>query len=173
MILPFRRRREGKTNYKQRLKAVSSGKLRLVVRRSNRNVTAQMIEFRMEGDKVLVSAHTHELRKYGWKGALRNIPSAYLTGLLCGTKAKKAGIKEAVFDLGMGAVVKGSVIFAVLKGAVDAGLDIPHSEEAFPSEERIMGAHIEKNNVTKFTKSNPKETGKNFEEVKARIIKGA
>jgi len=30
-----------------------------------------------------------------------------------------------------------------LKGALDAGLNVPHSEEAFPSEDRLLGKHIE------------------------------
>lgn len=173
MNLPFRRKREGRTNYKKRLNLIASGKLRLVVRRTNKNVIAQLVQFSEGGDKILVSAHTNELKKYGWKCAKRNIPSSYLVGLLCGLKAKKAGFKEAVFDIGMVPPIKGSLVFAALKGAIDAGMEIPHSAEALPAEDRLTGKHIESNTVTKFTKYNPKEITKSFEAVKNKIMKGA
>lgn len=173
MNIPFRRKREGKTNYKKRLNMLTSGKIRLVVRKTNKNIIAQLTQYSNKGDKVLVSAHTNELKKYGWKGAKRNIPAAYLAGLLCGLKSKKANVKEAVLDIGMVPPIGGSLIFAALKGALDAGLSIPHSEEALPSEDRLKGKHIESNTVTKFTKSNPKEVTKNFEVTKDKIMKGA
>ncbi|MDP2908722.1 MAG: 50S ribosomal protein L18 [Nanoarchaeota archaeon] len=173
MIIPFRRKRERKTNYNKRMRLVASRKIRMVIRRTNKNVTVQMVEFNMDGDRIIVSAHTSELKKYGWKGAKRNIPASYLTGMLCGLKAKKAGIKEAVVDTGMYPSIKGSVIYAALKGAVDAGMDIPHSEDIFPSADRIAGKHIASNSVTKFTKFDPKEVTKNFDEVKNKIMKGA
>lgn len=173
MTLAFRRKREGKTNYKRRLGLLSSGKVRLVVRRMNKNVVVQLVKFSNKGDNVMISSHTNELKKHGWKGAKRNLPAAYLVGLLCGLKAKKADVKEAVLDIGMVPPIKGSLVFAALKGAVDAGLEIPHSEEALPSEDRISGKHIESNTVTKFTKFNPKEITKNFETVKNKIMKGA
>lgn len=173
MSLPFRRKREGKTNYKKRLRIIASGKIRFVVRRMNKNVVVQSINFNAEGDKVIASAHTNELKKYGWKGAKRNIPASYLVGLLCGLRTGKAGIKEAIFDIGMVPPIKKSLVFAALKGAIDAGLDIPHSEDAIPSEDRLSGKHIESNTITKFTKFNPKEIVKNFEEVKNKIMKGA
>lgn len=169
----FRRKRQGKTDYKKRLRLLSSRKFRLVVRKTNKNVTAQIIEFKPEGDDVIVSAHTNELRKHGWKCAKRNLPAAYLTGLLCGLKAKKANIKEAVLDIGMVPAVKGSLVYAALKGAVDSGLEVPHSKEVIPSEGRLSGKHIESNTVTKFTKFDAKSVPKNFEEVKNKIMKGA
>jgi len=173
MKIPFRRKREGKTDYAKRLRILSSGKLRLVVRKTNKNIIVQVIQFNVDGDKILVSAHTNELKKYGWKGAKRNLPVAYLVGLLCGLKAKKAKVSDAVLDSGMHHMIKGSLIYAVLKGAIDSGLDIPHSEEILPSEERISGKHIESNTATKFTKVDPKSVGKNFDEVKNKIMKGA
>jgi len=168
----FRRKMEGKTNYNKRLSLVASREYRMVVRKTNKNVITQIIKFDEEGDKVIVSAHTNELKKHGWKCAKCNIPAAYLTGMLCGLKAKKAGIENAILDIGMRPPVKGSVIFAALKGAVDAGLNIPHSEEAIPSEDRINGKHIVSNNITKFTKFDPKEVTKNFTEVKNKLLKG-
>jgi hypothetical protein len=38
--------------------------------------------------------------------------------------------------------VKGSRIYAALKGAVDAGLEIPYNPEVLPDDSRISGEHI-------------------------------
>lgn len=173
MSIAFKRKRKGKTDYGKRLRLIASHKPRFVVRKTNKNLIAQIIEFHPEGDKVLVSAHTNELKKFGWISSKSNIPAAYLAGLLAGVKAKKSKIKDAVLDIGLYTPVKGSVIFAALKGAVDAGLSIPHSEDVFPSEERVSGKHIVSNEKTKFTKYDPKAITKNFHEVKDKILKGA
>ncbi|MEM2282516.1 MAG: 50S ribosomal protein L18 [Candidatus Hadarchaeales archaeon] len=139
--VPFRRRREGKTDYRKRLRLCLSGKPRLVVRLTNRRIICQIIKFDPKGDIVLASADSKELRKFGWKGGA-NTPAAYLTGLLCGKRALKAGVKETVLDLGLHSPTKGSRIFAALKGALDAGLSIPHDPEVLPPPERISGEHV-------------------------------
>jgi large subunit ribosomal protein L18 len=139
----FRRRREGKTNYKSRKAFVLSGKPRLVTRITLKNVIAQIITAKPHGDEVLVSAHSRELTKtYGWKASKKNIPAAYLTGLLCGLKAKSKGIKEAILDIGLHSPSKGAKVFAVLKGVLDAGVNVPYGEEKLPNEKRIKGEHI-------------------------------
>lgn len=141
--VPFRRRREGKTDYKARKALILSKKPRLVVRGSLKNIIAQIVVAKPEGDEVLVSAHSRELaREHGWKVPRGNIPAAYLTGLLCGLKAKVKGIKEAILDIGLHSPSKGARVFAVLKGALDSGMNIPHSEEKIPDEKRISGEHI-------------------------------
>ena len=140
--VPYRRRREGKTNYRKRLKLLLSRKPRLVVRITNRRVIAQVVEYHPDGDRTLVYADSKELEKFGWKGDLNNTPAAYLTGLLVGKKAKDAGIEEAILDIGLRTPSRGARVFAVLKGAVDAGLEVPHSEEILPDESRIRGEHI-------------------------------
>jgi len=141
--VPYRRRREGKTNYRKRKALILSGKPRLVVRGSLKNVLVQIIEAKPKGDKVLVSAHSRELlKKFGWKAPRGNVPTAYLTGLLCGLRAKAKGISEAVLDIGLHSPTKGSRVFAALKGVLDAGLSVPHGEEKFPDEDRIRGVHI-------------------------------
>lgn len=119
-----------------------SGRARFVVRPSNRHLTAQVIEARPEGDRVLASAHSSELKEFGWKGPCGNLPAAYLTGLLAGTRAKARGIEQAILDIGLSAKVPGTRTFAAAKGAADAGLDIPHEKAAFPSEDRTRGEHI-------------------------------
>ncbi len=141
--VPWRRRREGKTNYYKRLKLIKSGKPRMVVRKSLKYILVQFAEARIEGDRILAAAHSRELvKKYGWLGGTSNTAAAYLTGLLAGFRARLAGIEEAVLDIGLADPVPGSRVFAALKGAVDAGLRIPHSEEILPTEERIRGEHI-------------------------------
>ena len=138
----LRRRREGKTDYQARKALVLSGKTRLVARNTLKNFSAQIIVAKPHGDEVLAAAHSGELKKkYGWKGPTGNVPSAYLTGLLCGLKAKKAGVNEAVLDLGLIAPTKGSRLFAALSGVVDAGIEVPHSEEKIVKE-RTKGEHI-------------------------------
>ena len=139
----FRRRREGRTNYYIRRKLLRGGELRAVVRRSNKNVSIQFEEFGMGGDKVVVSATSKELCKYGWDRACSNIPAAYLTGYLAGKRAKKAGIEYANLDIGMQNPKHGGVLFATVAGMCDAGLEIPHGEDVLPPEERINGAHID------------------------------
>ena len=137
----LRRRREGKTDYQARKGLVLCGKSRLVARSTVKNVVAQIIVAKPHGDEVLAAAHSRELKKYGWKAATGNVPAAYLTGLLCGLKAEAKGVTEAVLYIGLVAPTKGSKVFAVLSGVLDAGVDIPHDDEKIV-EERIEGAHI-------------------------------
>jgi large subunit ribosomal protein L18 len=142
--VPPRRRREGKTDYQARKALVLSGKPRLVTRSTLKNFTAQIIVAKPYGDEVLAAAHSRELKKkYGWKAPTGNVPAAYLTGLLCGLKAKAKGVSEAILDIGLVAPTKGSKLFAALSGVLDAGIDVPHDEEKIVKE-RIKGEHIAK-----------------------------
>ena len=122
---------------------VVSGKPRLVARSSLKNTVAQIIVAKPHGDEVLASAHSRELqKKYGWKAPTGNIPAAYLTGLLCGLKAKAKGVTEAILDIGLVKPTKGSKVFSTMSGVVDAGVAIPHSEEKIVKE-RTRGFHIQ------------------------------
>jgi large subunit ribosomal protein L18 len=140
--VPYRRKRQGKTDYKTRLKLLTGNTVRIVVRRSLKNLWLQVVEFQPTGDRVLVSVHSRELRKLGWKGALNNLPAAYLCGLLLGKKAKARNISAAMFDIGLNISVKGAVWYAALKGVTDAGVHVPHAKEVLPTEHRIRGEHI-------------------------------
>ncbi len=141
--VPYRRRREGKTDYQKRKALILSRKPRLVVRGTLKNIIIQIVAAKPHGDEVLVSANSRELLKnYGWKASGGNLPAAYLTGLLCGLKAKTKGIEEAVLDIGLHSPTKGARVFAALKGVLDAGLNVPYGEEKLPDEKRIQGVHI-------------------------------
>ena len=161
--MQFKRRREGRTDYANRLKLLYSKKPRLVVRRSLKYIKVQIIEFEKNGDKTLVAASSEELKKMGWKFACDNLPAAYLTGLLIGKKVVKAGIKDVILDAGLYSSTKGNRIYAVVKGVVDAGVTIPVGEEILPNEERIKGFHIAKY-LDKFA-----DLPKEFEKIKQKV----
>jgi len=172
----FRRRREGKTDYHQRLKLIVSRKPRLVVRRTSSQVIAQILVTRPEGDKVIASATSSELIKsFGYKGSGKNTSAAYLTGLLIGYKAQEAGIEDAILDIGLRENRAGSRVYAALKGVVDSGLEVPCSEEIFPSEERIRGEHVAGNTFSKYAQYEKKglkaaDLPAHFDEVKGKIV---
>ena len=154
--ISFRRRFEGKTDYHKRLKLLKSRKLRVVVRASNNHIRVQIIQSKLSGDKVLISAFSQELASnFGWIANTGNIPAAYLTGYLAGLKGKKNDITEAIFDLGI--FHHKNRVLAACKGVIDAGLTIPYREEFFPSnlKDHINGTHIE--NYAKLLKTNEPE----------------
>jgi large subunit ribosomal protein L18 len=179
-----RRKREGKTDYKMRIKLLMSKKPRLIIRKSLKNILLQIVEFNPTGDKVLVAVDSQTLKKSGWKGNTNNLPASYLCGYLLGTKAKEKKIAECILDLGMQSSLKKSSLFAAFKGAIDAGLKVPHSENVFPDEKRIKGEHIAvyakslKENKEKFEKQfadclkqgfDPEKITIHFDEIKAKI----
>ena len=159
-VLTFRRKRQGLTNYKKRLRLLLSHKPRLVVRRSLKNINAQIVEYNQKGDKILVTANSKNLEKFGWKANKGNLPSSYLIGLFIGKKAKEKGIKEVVLDIGLHKSIKGSRIYALLKGVLDSGIIVPCSKDILPSEERIKGGHIAK--YASELKKSPEEYKKRF-----------
>ncbi|MFX0124035.1 MAG: 50S ribosomal protein L18 [Candidatus Hodarchaeota archaeon] len=140
--IPFRRRREGKTNYHLRRRLVKSNRIRAVVRVTNNHCLVQFVKARITGDITLSASHSRELKNFYWNTATSNLPSAYLVGFLAGQKAKKSGIAAAILDIGHNPPVYGSRIFAALKGIIDAGIDVPHSDKIFPAGNRLNGTHI-------------------------------
>lgn len=141
-FVPFRRRHEGKTDYYKRMSLLSSGTPRMVVRKTNRQIIVQLVVPEDEGDRTLVAAHSAELADYGYQGSTSSTPAAYLTGMLFAVKALNAEYDEAILDIGLARAKPGARVFAALKGAVDAGLDVPYGESILPDEERLKGAHI-------------------------------
>lgn len=158
--MQFKRRRLGKTDYKRRLKLLSSDKPRLVVRRSLNYITTQIVKPDKKGDVVLAGLTSRQLKKLNWNFACDNLPASYLTGLLIGKLSQKKKINEVILDSGLYQSTKGNKIYAVVKGAKDAGLNISVGEEVLPSEERIKGKHISDN------------VEKEFDIVKKKILSG-
>ncbi|XP_050205004.1 60S ribosomal protein L5-like [Mercurialis annua] len=160
----YKRRREGKTDYRARIRLINQDKnkyntpkYRFVVRFTNKNVIAQVIHSRIVGDLVLAAAYSHELPQYGLEVGLTNYAAAYCTGLLLARRVLKMlemdeeyqGNAEAtgedysvepgetrrpfraLLDVGLLRTTTGNRVFGALKGALDGGLDIPHSEKRF------------------------------------------
>jgi len=140
--VPMRRRREARTNYHQRLRLLKSGKPRLVARKSNRHVRAQLMFTGPQGDETIASATSEDLAEYGWEAPTGNLPAAYLTGLLAGKRAVEAGLEEAVLDIGLNTATPGNKVFAVQEGVIDAGLEVPHNDDVFADWGRTRGEHI-------------------------------
>ncbi len=153
----YRRQREKKTNYISRRKLLMSTHPRLVVRRSLKNIWLQVVEHHPNGDKAIASAHSRELIKLGWKGSRKNLPAAYLTGLLLAKKAKLKHVKSVIPDLGLYRIVHGSKLFAALQGVKEGALQLSIGENAVPKLDRIQGKHIPK-------------FQNNFNEIKKKIM---
>lgn len=175
-IIPYHRKKSGKTNYKKRLKLLLSEKMRLVIRRSNKNMLGQIIEYHPDGDKVLLTTTSQELTKLGWKYGRKNIPASYLTGLLLAKKAKEKKVKEAILDVGLQTSVSGGRLYAFLKGVVEGGVHVPHNDKILPSAERLSGQHVAQyvskaqgNQFARYKKENS-TIDKAFNEIKQKII---
>ena len=158
-FLPFKRKAQGKTNYRKRLELLKSGKVRIVVRKSLKNIIVQGIVYEPDGDKTLFSVTSNELKKYGWKGNGRNTPAGYLVGYLFGMKAREKKVEEGILDQGLYPTRQGTIIFGVLKGLIESGMKIPHDPVIFPAQDRIQGKHISE------------DRSKQFDQVKASIQK--
>ncbi len=139
--VPFRRRREGRTDYRSRLRLVRSRKPRAVVRRTSRQTIVQLIEFAEQGDRVLATATSLELAKLGWTRPPSSTPAAYLTGLLAAVRAQ-GKVGEAVLDIGLADPVRGSGVFAALAGLLDGGMKVPHAGHILPADDRIAGKYL-------------------------------
>ena len=183
--LAFKRRREGKTDYRARKNLIGLDKSRLVVRITNQHTIAQIVNVKMDGDETVVSAHSNELKKMGWLGSGKNTSAAYLTGFLLAKKALEAVITSAVLDIGLKSTTKGARIFAALKGAVDGGLKVPHNDVILPADERIRGEHVaayaeslsDEEAETRFSQYiknglSPKDLPDHFESIKQKIEEG-
>lgn len=162
MRIDKRRRRECKTDYLKRKNLLKSRIPRLVFRKSNRYVFAQLVSSAQAQDKVEFGVSSKDLLKYGWpkenEGSLKSVPASYLTGLLIGEKlaAKK---ETPIVDFGMQRVLHKTKTFAFIKGLIDAGVNVPCEESAFPDEEKIQGKNM-KNKIP-------------FDEIKSNIEKNA
>ena len=154
--LRFKRRREGETDYRRRMKLLRGETPRAVVRVSNTQTTCQLIEFNPDGDIVLASVSGKTLvDKYSWPDDIsrKSVPASYLAGYALAKSAMSSGHDSAILDIGLSASSKGSRVFAALKGMVDAGLEIPHGEDVLPDDDRIKGMHSDDSMGDKVKKS--------------------
>jgi large subunit ribosomal protein L5e len=152
-------------------------KYRMIVRTSNTDVTCQIAYARIEGDVVIAAAYSHELPRYGVKVGLTNYSAAYCTGLLLARRLLQKfkldsmyegnktidgsmygvednddgpGAFRACLDVGLARTSTGARVFAAMKGAVDGGLDIPHSEKRFPgydAEAKELNADVHRSHI--------------------------
>ncbi len=143
--VPFRRRREGKTDYRVRLRLLKSGEPRAVVRITDRRVRVALVKYDPLGDRVLAAADSRELGTVAFPlHSLASTPAAYLTAYLAGLRAKAGGTATAVLDAGLRHPSQGGRLSAALKGLLDAGIEIPHGEGGFPTADRLNGTHLAK-----------------------------
>merc|ERR1712039_752537 len=152
-------------------------KYRMIVRSSNTDICCQIAYARLEGDIVICAAYSHELPRYGVKVGLTNYAAAYCTGLLLARrlltklnlhKTYKGqeevdgdeynvesvddgpGAFRCYLDVGLNRTSTGAKIFGALKGAVDGGLEIPHSLNRFPGyddEADEFNAEVHRNHI--------------------------
>jgi large subunit ribosomal protein L18 len=165
MKVQKRRRRENKTDYGKRLKLLKSRKSRIILRISNKYVSAQYVESLEARDSVKISVSSKELLKDGWpeksQGSLKSIPASYLLGVLISKKIKEKKLDEnVIIDFGMSRNIHKSRIYSFVKGLKDSGINFPvgDEEKIFPSKDRLGGEHM-KNKI-------------NVEEIKSKINKG-
>jgi len=146
----------------------NSPKYRFVVRVTNRDVVCQIVYARIVGDFVMTAAYSHELPRFGLPVGLTNYAACYATGLLLARrllknlkldtqyegKTKADGelfsvepIEDgprpfyALLDVGLARTTTGARMFACLKGALDGGLNIPHSETRFRGYDQEKGKY--------------------------------
>lgn len=209
----FKRRREGRTDYQARKRLIfqdknkyNTPKYRLIVRLSNRDITCQIAYARIEGDRIVCAAYSHELPKYGIKVGLTNYAAAYATGLLAARRIlQKLGLDSlysgctdvtgdeylveplddgpgafrCYLDVGLTRTTTGARVFGAMKGAVDGGLNIPHSVKRFPgynAEEKKLDAavhreHIFGQHVAKYMKELEGDDEEAFKRQFSRYIK--
>nr|CAG4652007.1 EOG090X09YS [Triops cancriformis] len=152
-------------------------KYRMIVRFSNKDIICQIAYARIEGDVVVCAAYSHELPQYGVKVGLTNYAAAYCTGLLLARRLLKKlkldtvyegctnvtggefsvedvddgpGAFRAYLDVGLARTSTGARVFGVMKGAVDGGVDIPHSTKRFPgynAEEKNFNAEVHRKHI--------------------------
>jgi large subunit ribosomal protein L5e len=209
----FRRRREGKTDYRARKRLIAqdknkynSPKYRLVVRLSNKTITAQVAYAKIEGDYIMAAAYSSELKNYGFPIPVSNYPAAYATGLLVARRLltklnladKYKGVEKVdgadynveeladgprpfrcYLDVGLNRTTTGSKVFAVMKGATDGGLEIPHSVTRFVGYDKegkalkadVLRKHIFGGHVAEYMKNLKEENPPKFQKQFGDYIK--
>jgi large subunit ribosomal protein L5e len=152
-------------------------KYRMIVRFTNKDIICQVAYARIEGDVIVCAAYAHELPRYGVKVGLTNYAAAYCTGLLLARRLLQkfnldtiyAGNQEingdeymvegedgqpapfrCYLDVGLARTTTGARLFGAMKGAVDGGLEIPHSSKRFPgydAESKEFNAEVHRDHI--------------------------
>lgn len=152
-------------------------KYRMIVRFTNKDIICQIAYARIEGDKIICAAYAHELPRYGVKVGLTNYAAAYCTGLLLARRVLqkygldtiyegndnidgdeylvesedgKPGAFRCYLDVGLARTSTGAKVFGAMKGAVDGGLEIPHSTKRFPGydvESKEFSAEVHRDHI--------------------------
>jgi len=152
-------------------------KYRMIVRITNRDVICQIAYARLQGDVIICAAYSSELPRYGVKLGLTNYAAAYCTGLLLARRLlhkfkldkiysgleeatgedyevedvdDKPGAFRAYLDVGLARTSTGARIFGAMKGAVDGGINIPHSNKRFPgydAESKDFNADVHRQHI--------------------------
>jgi large subunit ribosomal protein L18 len=81
---------------RNKIKAMSSGRLRLSVHRSSKNISAQLID---DAQGVTVAAASTLEKGLGFVGK-NNVEASAKVGAAIAERAKKAGVEECYFDRG-------------------------------------------------------------------------
>jgi large subunit ribosomal protein L5e len=142
---------QDRTKYGQR-------KYRLVARITNTKIIAQIVAAELDHDVTIAQATSKELERYGITLGLTNYAAAYAVGLLVARRLLKQlnleqkfltpvpGTPQAsekddddeeearkpfkvILDVGLRRTTTGARVFAVMKGAADGGLFVPHKED--------------------------------------------
>jgi len=152
-------------------------KYRMIVRFTNKDIVCQIAYARIVGDMVICSAYAHELPRYGVKVGLTNYAAAYCTGLLLARRLLAKFKLDSIYagndnidgddylvesedgqpapfrcylDTGLARTSTGAKVFGCMKGAVDGGLEIPHSNRRFPgydSESKEFSAEVHRDHI--------------------------
>lgn len=179
---------------------------RFVVRFTNSDVICQIAYATLAGDVVVSSAYSHELPAYGLTTGLTNYAAAYATGLLLARRVlTKFGLDKAyegntgdvgedynvdaadegprpfvaLLDTGLKRTSTGSKVFAALKGALDGGLDVPHSDKRFVGYSRetkeldseVLRKYILGGHVAEYMESLKEEEPEKYERHFSRYVK--
>lgn len=139
-VVKHKRRRKGKTDYKKRLALLKSGCKRLVIRKTNKNITISLVETINGIDRTLKSMNSRKLSEFGWM-CTKNTPTAYLLGYAFGKNLKTK--EKLIIDFGRQTAEKKCKLYAVVKGLIDAGANVNAATEVLPEEDRLKGKHIE------------------------------
>lgn len=137
----FRRRRERKTSYDKRKIVLQSKLPFLSIYISNKNILLQILQPKLKGDLTIYSVHSNELKKFGWKGANKNISAAYLLGLLSGYSLIKLKINKLIFYSNVKGFKMQTRSAAILKGVKDSGMNMLTGDILLP-DDRINAQHI-------------------------------